>query len=424
MTDIATLVADIKADMETVKKAVLDRNENVTQMEPLVLSADSRHRAALTDIAVDLAARSAGFRRSLPSGIHTALADLVRSMNCYYSNLIEGHDTHPIDIERALNDDYSADPVKRNLQHEAKAHIEVQRWIDDGGLRGIAVTQDGLKETHRRFCEHLPDEMLWVEDPATKKRIRVVPGELRERDVKVGHHVPISPGAVPRFLTRFETVYGNLGKTEAILAAAAAHHRFVWIHPFLDGNGRVARLMSHAMLLESLDTGGVWSVARGFGRNVAAYKGHLAACDMTRRNDLDGRGNLSEEALADFTRFFLETCVDQVSYMEGLMDPSRLRARILLWTQEEIRVNALPQKTGDILEAVLYRGELPRAELPELLDVDDRQARRITSALADRGVLTSESTRAPLRLAFPATLASRWMPGLFPDRNLTTAKSS
>ena len=135
--------------------------------------------------------------------------------------------------------------------------------------------------------------------------------------------------------------------------------------------------MSHAMMLESLDTGGVWSIARGFARNVAAYKAHLAACDMPRRNDLDGRGNLSEEALADFTRFFLETCRDQVSYMEGIMEPGRLRARILLWAEEEIRVNTLPQKAGTILEAVLYRGELPRSELPELLDVDDRQARRI-----------------------------------------------
>jgi len=410
--------------MEAAKKAVLDRKENTALMEPLVLSADSRHRPALTDLAVDLAARSAGFRRSLPSGIHAALADLVRSMNCYYSNLIEGHDTHPIDIERALNDDYSADPVKRTLQLEAKAHIEVQRWIDEGGLTGRAVTQEGLKETHRRFCEHLPDDLLWAEDPTTKERIRVVPGQLRERDVKVGRHVPISPGAVPRFLTRFEAVYSALGKTEAILAAAAAHHRFAWIHPFLDGNGRVVRLMSHAMMLESLDTGGVWSIARGLARNVAAYKGHLAACDMPRRNDLDGRGNLSEEALADFTRFFLETCVDQVSYMEGIMEPGRLRARILLWAEEEIRVNTLPQKAGTILEAVLYRGELPRSELPELLDVDDRQARRITSALTDRGVLTSESTRAPLHLTFPAKLASRWMPGLIPEKPPSSTSES
>src|SRR5207253_3189004 len=157
------------------------------------------------------------------------------------------------------------------------------------------------------------------------------PGELRNRDVKVGNHIAVSPGAVPRFLERFEQVYSRLGKTESILGTAPAHHRLAWIHPFLDGNGRVARLVSHATLLETLDTGGIWSVARGLARNVAAYKSHLANCDRPRRNDFDGRGNLSEEALADFTRFFLELCIDQVRFMEELVQPDRLRTRILMW---------------------------------------------------------------------------------------------
>ena len=374
------------------------------------------HRAALTDIAIDLAARSAGFRRSLPPTIQTALADLVRAMNCYYSNLIEGHDTHPVDIERALKNDYSTDPAKRTLQLEAKAHIDVQRWIDSGGLRSRAVTVAGLKETHRRFCEHLPDELLWVTEPETKERDRVVPGEFRQRDVRVGRLVAISAGAVPRFLQRFEEVYRNLGTTEGLLAAAAAHHRLLWIHPFLDDNGRVARLMSHAILLDLLDTGGVWSIARAFGRNVAAYKSHLAACDLQRRNDLDGRGNLSEEELAAFTRFFLESCVDQVNFMEGLVQPDKLRARILLWAEEQIRTDALPQKAGAILEAILYRGELPRKDVGSVLGQTSRHARRVVAALAARGVLTSDGSKAPLRLAFPAALASRWMPGLFPER--------
>ena len=106
---------------------------------------------------------------------------------------------------------------------------------------------------------------------------------------------------MPRFLDRFEAVYSNLGKADTILASAAAHHRLLWIHPFLDGNGRVARLLSHAMLRDVIDTGGVWSIARGLARNVGNYKMLLAACDAPRRNDLDGRGDLSEEALAEFT---------------------------------------------------------------------------------------------------------------------------
>ena len=394
-----------------------DRGESVGLMEPMLVSESSPYRTPLTDQAVELAARAAGFRRSLPNGVLAALADLVRAMNCYYSNLIEGHDTHPVDIERALKDDYSADARSRNLQLEAKAHITVQEWIDGGGLGGHATTTGGLVEVHRRFCELLPDDLLWAGNPETGEKIRVIPGRLRERDVQVGRHVPVSPGALPRFLERFEAVYTELGRTDSILAAATAHHRLLWIHPFLDGNGRVARLMSYAMLLDSVDSGGIWSIARGLARSEETYKSRLMACDEARRDDLDGRGHLSEEALAEFTRYFLTTCINQVEFMESLVQPNRLRDRILIWTEEEIRADALPPKSGAVLEAVLYRGELPRGEVANITATSERQARRVTSALIKHEVLTSESSRAPLRLAFPARLASRWLPGLFPERD-------
>lgn len=398
-------------------EALPNRREDPGQMEAMLLSEGSRHRPALSDVAVELAAASAGLRRSLPVGVTAALADLVRAMNCYYSNLIEGHDTHPVDIERAMKNDYSVDARKRDLQLEAKAHIAVQGWIDAGGLTRPAVSTDAICEIHRRFCELLPDELLKVKDPETGEEAPVVPGQLRHRDVKVGRHIPISPGAIPRFLERFDEVYGRLGRSETILAAASAHHRLLWIHPFLDGNGRVARLMSHAVLLDALDTGGVWSIARGLARNEASYKAHLMNCDAPRRNDLDGRGPLSEEALAAFTQFFLETCLDQVRFMEQLVQPNRLRDRILRWVEEETRANALPSKAGLVLEAVLFRGELPRGDVPALLGMGDRQARRVVSELLERGVLVSNSTRAPLFLTFSAALAPRWMPGLFPEKN-------
>ena len=249
----------MKADITTV-----DRGESISAMEPLLITDSSRYRGALNDLAFELTQKSAGFRRSLPRPIQAPLASLVRAMNCYYSNLIEGHDTHPIDIERALKDDYSKDQKKRDLQIEAKAHMAVQQWIDDGGLSvSRAVSAEDITEIHRRFCEYLPEDMLWVDNPDTGDRARVVAGELRQGDVKVGQHVAVSPGALPRFLARFAEVYGGLGKVESLISAAAAHHRLLWMHPFLDGNGRVARLMSHAMLLGILDTGAVWSVARG-----------------------------------------------------------------------------------------------------------------------------------------------------------------
>src|SRR3954463_539273 len=289
-----------------------DRGEPLSSMEPMLIWEASRYRAPLNELAFELIRLSAGFRRSLPPAMQPPLAGLVRAMNCYYSNLIEGHDTHPVEIERALKNDYSQDQKKRDLQLEAKAHITVQQWIDEGGVPGNrAISVGGVLETDRQFCERLPEDLLWIENPETEERARVVPGQLRNSDVRVGQHIAVSPGALTRFLSRFEQVYGSLGKSEGLIAAAAAHHRLLWLHPFLDGNGRVARLMSHAMFLGVLDTGAVWSVARGLARNVQQYKTLLANCDSTRRNDLDGRGALSEEALAEFTRFFLTVCIDQ-----------------------------------------------------------------------------------------------------------------
>ena len=407
-----------KQDVSAGAPAPEDRGESVASMEPLQIATDSHFREPLNDLAVELAAKAAGFRQELPRKLVPALATLVRGMNCYYSNLIEGHDTHPVDIERALQNDYSTNLRKRNLQLEARAHIEIQKWIDNGGLENRATKVSGLLELHRKFCQLLPDDLLWVEDEKNKKQIRVVPGELRNRDVQVGRHVPVSPGSVPRFLERFEQIYTRLGRTEMIIGTAAAHHRLLWIHPFLDGNGRVTRLLSHAMLQQSLNSSGIWSVARGLARNEKQYKQLLDNCDQPRLDDLDGRGHLSEKTLAQFTHFFLNICLDQISFMESLMQPERLKERILLWAANQVSLGTLPVKSGRLLEAVIYKGgELPRGEAAGVLDVGSRQARRIVAALINEDALVSESSRAPLRLNFSARLAGFWLPGLFPDQH-------
>ena len=399
-----------------MSEQIADRGEDTGLIEPLLVGEGSPHRSELADLAITLSQKSASLRASLPPKIMEALATIVRSMNCYYSNLIEGHDTHPIDIERALNEDFSSDPKQRNLQQEATAHIAVQAMIEQGHLDGMAVTLKGIRLMHLRFYDLLPEEMLRIEHPGTGEVLEVNPGELREHDVKVGNHVPPSPGALLRFMDRFEKGYSRLGKLDSILAAAGAHHRLLYIHPFLDGNGRVARLMSHAMLREALDTGEVWSIARGLARNEVQYKTHLNNCDLPRRNDLDGRGHLSEEALAEFQVFFLNTCIDQVEFMEELMQPNKLRARAKVWCEEEMNSGELSPKSDRVITALLDRGELARSEVSQLLGVSDRSAQRITRALLDKGIIKSNSTRAPLELAFPAALAARWLPGLFPEK--------
>ena len=266
-----------------------------------------------------------------------------------YRNLIEDHITHPHDIERALANDFSEEPKKRELQQEAVAHIYVQRLIDEENDPDVwPATATYARWLHEQFCSRLPPEMLWVEHPGTGERVAVVPGELRKRDVKVGNHVPPPHGALPGFLARFDQAYGAppLSRLRQIQTVGAVHHRFLWIHPFIDGNGRVARLMSHA-LLKRLGIGtSLWSVARGLAREQVRYKQLLMQADGPREGDRDGRGSLTQRGLVEFCRFFLDRAVDQVGFMSELLEPEALLRRMEIHLEEEVRAEDVFQKAA------------------------------------------------------------------------------
>lgn len=119
----------------------------------------------------------------------------------------------------------------------------------------------------------MPESLLIVENPDTRERLQVVPGELRRCGVAVGRHVPRAAEDLPAFMDRFEQAYSpnRLTKPRQAIAVAAAHHRLLWIHPFLDGNGRVTRLMSHAMLLDLGVGSALWSISRGLARRSTEY---------------------------------------------------------------------------------------------------------------------------------------------------------
>lgn len=369
----------------------------------------------LEDLATDLVAKSSALAGKLPPVLRASVGDLVRSMNCYYSNLIEGHNTYPSDIDRALADDFDKDQKKRNLQLEAKAHIEVQRMIDFGQAPSPTVSTDFILWVHREFCQRLPEDLLWVESPTTKKRIKIVPGELRNDPVQVGRHIPPPPDELKAYLDRFVEAYTatHLSKLRKIIGVAAAHHRLLWIHPFLDGNGRVTRLFSHAWLRE-LEVGSeLWSVSRGLARNVAEYKSRLMAADEARRSDLDGRGNLSQTTLTEFCRFFLSTCLNQLMFMESLLEPSALLDRMQIWAEEELRAKRIPRGSWPLLREAVLAGEFARGRAPEITGYEERQARTVLNSLIDAGYLVSKTTRSNVRLGLPLKVIDRWFPRLY-----------
>ena len=387
---------------------------DLASMEPMVPEEASR---ALDDDILPLVAEANQLAGRVHPILRESIGNLVRSMNCYYSNLIEGHDTHPREIDRALANDFSSEPKKRDLQQEAVAHIHVQHLIDTGRDPDAWPASAAYAAwLHEEFCSRLPPEMLFVTDDKTGERIEIVPGEWRKRDVIVGRHIPPEFGQLARFMVRFDTAYGSppLSKTRQIQTVGAVHHRFLWIHPFLDGNGRVARLMSHA-LFKRLDIGtSLWSVARGLARDEARYKALLAQADGPREGDRDGRGNLTQRGLIEFCKFFLERSVDQIRFMSGLLEPATLLTRIEIHIEEEVRSKRLPRGSFAILREAVMNGEVERSKIPALTGFEERTARNVTSALVDRGMLTAKTHRAPLRLAFPADVAERWFPNLYP----------
>lgn len=388
---------------------------DITSMEPMV--PDEAGSAALEDKVLTLVGEAKQLAGQLHPIMRESIGDLVRSMNCYYSNLIEGHDTHPRDIDRALANNFSDEPKRRELQQEAVAHIHVQKLIDKAEDPDVWPASAAYASwLHEEFCSRLPPEFLWVTNPSSGERVQVVPGEWRKREVRVGMHEPPEAADLPRFMTRFDQAYSSpmLSRMRRIQAVGAVHHRFLWIHPFLDGNGRVARLMSHA-LLKQLGVGtSLWSVARGLAREVGHYKELLTAADAPRRGERDGRGNLTQAGLIKFCDFFIDQAIDQIRFMESLIETNTLLTRIEIHVEEEVRAKRLQRGSFQVLREAVLAGEVERSKIPMLTGYEERGARNVTSALADRGMLTATSHRAPLRLAFPSDVAERWFPGLYP----------
>ena len=304
------------------------------------------------------------------------------------------------------------------MQQLGLAHIEVEALIT-AKLQKEPLTNVFAKEfaqwIHREFYTRLPPEMRIVLD--TKGRAHpLTPGELRQYNVDVGNHVPPNYPAVPHFLDRFAEFYSSdsIVATRRLVALAASHHRFLWIHPFGDGNGRVARLLSHALLLQNkIDGFGLWTLSRGLARYQKDYYAHLITADAGRQNDLDGRGNLSDAGLAEFCTFFLKTMLDQISFMTSVLDYQGLRHRI----ENHVYRNNIFGKHNDqgkyLLFEALREGEYARGEASRLTGFKDTVAREILQRALDEGLLLSAGPRSPVYLGFPQKICEDYFPKLF-----------
>ncbi len=351
-----------------------------------------------------------------------ALRPKLRAMNSYYTNQIEGQHTRPADIERALRKEFDADAALAGKQRVALAHMEVEEQLErklDGKAPRDLFTSGLVREIHGLLYGRLP-----AGDQVTDEGKRIIPGEFRRNDVVAGRHVAPPYKEVKGLMEGWADRYRRLAGTEALLiGTACSHHRLTWVHPFIDGNGRSARLHTHLVLHAMGLTHGLWSPMRGLARTRDQYYARLNNADLSRRNDLDGRGPLSQEELVAFVRYFLEICLDQVRFMQQRLDLPSMKQRLrtlLLHLQEK------PWQVGseksmiklDALEALHYvvmTGPVERSRFIAMTGLGERTGRRVLTSLLDYGVLSAQTPRAPVTFAVPLSSLRFLFPNLWPE---------
>lgn len=356
------------------------------------------------------------------------LGEALRPMNSYYTNKIEGQHTAPLLIEQALKADFSQQPDEARRQRIALAHIETERWgealftqFDAKTMFSTQFVQDIHRHLHQQLTEE--DRLQRAELGSGLQDEVVVPGEYRLQGVKVGLHVPPDPTNVPDFMQAWHVGYQHQRAGEsAIIALMASHHRLAWIHPFVDGNGRTARLHTHLGLSASGLTQGLWSPMRGLARKQDDYYRHLIAADQARKGDLDGRGILTEKGLIEFIRFMLDTCLDQVAFMRGMLQLDQFEARLAQMLAAESTKEATRHLKVDAAMPLAYLGTVPsmdRARFKALMGLADRTADRVLADLFKLGIVSSKTPKGLIELALPVHLFRYLFPKLWPEAEVS-----
>jgi Fic family protein len=386
------------------------------EMEPLLPS--DHVSGPLLEQAHDLMAEAQRLNGFCHTAARLELRGLLRAMNSYYSNKIEGQHTLPAEIEDALKSDFAQDADKARRQHLAVAHIRTEEWMESAPLMAPTAQWASCFEPavlcniHGHLFSQVPQNMSSSDNLAE-------PGVLRAQGVSVGRHAAPAHEAVVPMLARWAQVYGGARRGEMqVLAAAASHHRLAWIHPFLDGNGRVARLHTHALFRHMGLTTGLWSPLRGFARSQERYYATLAAADEPRAGDLDGRGTLTERGLLAWISYVLEVSLDQVRFMSGLLQLSGMQDRMaacLAFEENVIKQGVRSEALRPLHYLFATQGELERADFKLMTGLGERQASGLVSALLKRGLLKTDTPYGKLRFAVPLHALRFYFPALWPE---------
>lgn len=378
----------------------------------------------LLKLAEEVCIKSSSLLSGYNPQIVSSIKKLLRITNSYYSNRIEAQSTHPIEIEKAMKKQFSKDTKEEQLQKLSLAHIKTQEYIEQYcSSKKTVISREFIKSIHKEF--YSADGMeKFLEIKSDIQTIIMKRGEFRENNVEVANHIAPTFDKIDSIFNYYEkeyqSIYVNNTKAMKLLGAISSHHRLVYIHPFLDGNGRVSRLHLDAMLFDmGLDGYGLWNISRGLARDVKEYQQHLSLADMIRQGATDGRGELSLRGLQYYLKYMLEVALDQITFMSKSLSLSTLNHRMGTFVELSQKgmysIAPLPKYSEMLFSTLLIKGEVQRGEVEKIIGKSKKSAYTLVKTLLDMEYLESDSPRGLLRLKLNTFFASKLIPDLIPE---------
>lgn len=330
--------------------------------------------STLTDLIIELDyLRKKKLGGSTHPRLFFQLKRIFHTMESLGSARIEGnHTTIAEFIESKLEKHQTEDENIKEIQNLEEAMDFIDKTVDEYPLNNAFI-----RELHKRVVNNLPPKVEGDDHP----------GEYRKHNIKISgaYHIPPDYTQVSDYMEELNRFVDNkdLPKYD-LLKTALTHHRFVWIHPFGNGNGRVVRLITYAQLVKSgfnVDVGRIVNPTAIFCSDKEKYYFLLSKADSGIKGDL-----------LDWCKYVLTGLKKEIEKIDHLLDYDYLSEKILVPAIDfSLDRKVITQIEAGILKIAIKKKIFQASDLKAILpDVIPAQVSRIIKQLKVKKMISSE----------------------------------
>lgn len=314
----------------------------------------------------------------VPLYIFFQLKNIFQMLESLGSARIEGNRTTLAElVERTIEN--KSRPTDGDAQAREIANIETAiDFIEEHVRQGTSINRALISEIHKLIVNDLPPPS-GGEGSRHSGEYRPMPVSIQNAD-----HVPPEPTLVPEYMEElFSFVNAPVESKNDLLMTALAHHRAAWIHPFDNGNGRVIRMFTYALLIKqgfAVSAGRILNPTAIFCNDRQRYYDMLALADTGEK-----------EGVLQWCEYVLAGLRDEIKKIDSLLDYKYMMLEILqpaLFFAREREL--ITEREHAILEFVVLSDEMAvkSGDLEKVIgEVSPEHRSRIIRGLRDKGML-------------------------------------